>query len=142
MGKRDVVVLVLGDLVDCTAVAELCERLSALIDGRDLVEHVVCDMAGVARPDAGTLEVLARLQLTAQRRGSQVRLRSAGRDVQELLALAGMDRLVQSDAGQSSRVAGSPNSVNNRGSRNCVSWTIRPPETSMTWTDHGSCRPR
>src|SRR5947209_8312095 len=43
-----------------------------------------------ARPDAVTLDALARLQLLAARRGCQVRLRGASSELRELVAFAGL----------------------------------------------------
>lgn len=69
--------------------AELwCGRLDALLDdGHDLV---LCDVAALTAPGPATLDLLARLQLRARRRGRQVRLRSVGTALEELLELAGL----------------------------------------------------
>ena len=45
-------------------------------------------------PDAGTLDVLSRLQLTAVRRGSRVRLSGARRELRELIDLAGLAEIL------------------------------------------------
>lgn len=73
-------------------VSSVCERLRALLeDGGPTV--VVCDVTGVDRPDAATLETLARLQLTARRFGSRLVLSCSGPQVERLLVLAGLTGL-------------------------------------------------
>jgi hypothetical protein len=51
---------------------------------------VVCDVAALVNPDAGTVDALARLQLTARRLGRRVRLLHAGAELQGLLDLMGL----------------------------------------------------
>jgi hypothetical protein len=50
---------------------------------------IVCDVSGLAAT-AGTIDLLARLQLTARRRGHQIQLRNAPADLQRLLEFAGL----------------------------------------------------
>ena len=69
------------------------QRLSAelgrlLVDGG--TEVVVCDVGAIVRPDAVTVDVLARLQLTALRLGCRVRLRNASPELRELIAFMGL----------------------------------------------------
>jgi ABC-type transporter Mla MlaB component len=65
----------------------LCERICTLLaSGADVA---VCDVSGVAA-DAVTVDALARLQLAAQRRGCQVRLRNASKELLELVAFMGL----------------------------------------------------
>lgn len=66
----------------------LCERVCALLSQSHAVV-AVCDVAGV-EPDAVTVDALARLQLAAGRRGCQVRLRNASRELLDLLAFMGL----------------------------------------------------
>ncbi len=49
-----------------------------------------CDVSGFERPDAVTVDALARLQLAARRRGCQVRLLNASPALRELTALMGL----------------------------------------------------
>jgi len=49
-----------------------------------------CDVGGLISPDAGTIDALARLALTARRLGCEIRLRHASRELVELLGLAGL----------------------------------------------------
>ncbi len=66
----------------------LCERVCALLE-TCAARVVDCDVGGVA-PDAVAVDALARLQLAAGRRGCQVRLRNASRELRELVAFMGL----------------------------------------------------
>jgi ABC-type transporter Mla MlaB component len=50
---------------------------------------IVCDVAHLAA-DLGALDALARLQLQARRRGHEIRLRNASRELRQLVAFAGL----------------------------------------------------
>ncbi|GGT11394.1 hypothetical protein GCM10010271_12690 [Streptomyces kurssanovii] len=52
--------------------------------------EVVCDVGGLARTSLAVAEVLARLQLTARRHGTRIRLRNAPSDLVALLGLVGL----------------------------------------------------
>jgi ABC-type transporter Mla MlaB component len=65
----------------------LSERLCRLIVPG--VRTVFLDVR-VARADALTVDALARLQLLAKRRGCQVRLRGASRELRALVAFMGL----------------------------------------------------
>jgi ABC-type transporter Mla MlaB component len=67
----------------------LCDRASDLMHGR-LDERLECDVTAVAAPDMDSVEVLARLALTARRLGTDIRLRGASVELLELLALCGL----------------------------------------------------
>ena len=67
----------------------LCDRLRSVAPAAGAVE-LDCDVGGLAAADAGTLDALARLQLTARRLGWHVRLRHASDELHGLLALAGL----------------------------------------------------
>ena len=66
----------------------LCERVCALLERSD-ADVALCDVSGVD-PDAVTVDALARLQLAAQRRGCQVRLRHASKELIGLVAFMGL----------------------------------------------------
>ena len=51
---------------------------------------VVCDVGGLAKPDAVVVDALGRLQLTARRLGARVSLRDACDELIELLELSGL----------------------------------------------------
>jgi len=55
---------------------------------------VTCDVAELDRPDAATVEALARLQLAARRSGCRVRLRHACGELRDLLELMGLSEVV------------------------------------------------
>ena len=86
-------VLVVGGRVGPGDVAGLCARLHAALED-ERVEVVVCDVGAVVRPDAATIHALARLQLTARRRGARIRLARASPELRELLAFAGLADVV------------------------------------------------
>lgn len=58
----------------------------------------MCDVGGVAEPDADTIEVLARLQLLALRVGVRFRFSSACEELRDLLALTGLADVLPCDA--------------------------------------------
>ncbi|MEU0373126.1 STAS domain-containing protein [Streptomyces sp. NPDC006283] len=78
-------------------VPRLCEELSALLrdDGRGgrSPTEVLCDVGGLVHVNLSAVDVLARLHLTARRRGSWVRLRNAGPELIALLELVGLPEL-------------------------------------------------
>ena len=51
---------------------------------------IVCDVRAISEPDVGTVDALARLQLTVQRLGGSIEFRGASRDLRELVELAGL----------------------------------------------------
>jgi ABC-type transporter Mla MlaB component len=71
---------------------ELCARVCTLLEGSG-GRVVLCDVGGV-EPDAVTVDALARLQLAAQRRGCQVRLRHASSELLELVDFMGLKNVL------------------------------------------------
>jgi len=71
----------------------LCERARGLLETGD-VDRLICDVGGVADPDAVTIDALARLQLTARRLGREIGLRHASRELSELLDFAGLTEVI------------------------------------------------
>jgi hypothetical protein len=51
--------------------------------------------AGALAPDAGTLDVLARVQLAARRVGLEARLRNASGELLDLIAFAGLAEVLR-----------------------------------------------
>ena len=92
------IALVITGPVAPADVSGLCERVRALLECSD-ADLVVCDVRSIVRPDASTVDALARLQLTARRLGRRVRFRDAGEGLQELLALMGLSDVVPVFAG-------------------------------------------
>ena len=87
-GPRTVVLMLDGPLTAST-VASLCARLQAVLRVAD-VGLVTCDVGGVTAPDAGVVDAVARLQLTARQLGGSIRLRHASTDLRDLLDLVGL----------------------------------------------------
>jgi anti-anti-sigma regulatory factor len=75
------------------AVAALCERTRRLLAETDC-EVLVCDVGALDEPDASTVDALAQLQLAALRLGCRIELCHASPELQELLALMGLDGVV------------------------------------------------
>jgi len=93
----------------------------------------VCDVGGLVDPDACTVNVLARMALTARRLGCAISLWDASPGLRELIALCGLDGILPVMPAQSSRRAGSPNSGKNFSvSRKKVIPLMRPPDISTT----------
>ncbi len=74
------------------AVRWMCERVRFLLEATD-TDHLICDVSAVLNPDAGTVEALARMQLTAKRLGGSLKVRDACPDLRDLLDLAGLSEL-------------------------------------------------
>jgi ABC-type transporter Mla MlaB component len=87
------ITLVVGGSLARTDVPCLCARLRAAIEAAQ-AEIVVCDVGAVRPVDVGTLDALARLQLTAHRSGGRIRLRRCSQELAALLAFAGLAELV------------------------------------------------
>ena len=79
--------------------AALCERARSKLERSD-AEVLVCDVAALTHPDAGTVEALARMALTARRLGRQVRLREPSRELRELLDLVGLADVLRVEPGR------------------------------------------
>jgi len=84
-GPRSVVVRVNGT-PDARAV--LCAQVRRLL-GRGDVDVITCDLRN-AVPDLGSVDALARLQLTAKREGGRIRLRATAPDLVQLIDFVGV----------------------------------------------------
>jgi hypothetical protein len=80
-------------------VAWVCSNVAGTLSTEGRSQEVVCDVAGLVRPDAVVVDGLARLQLAARRHGSRVVLRGASQHLQSLLALTGLTDVVPLCAG-------------------------------------------
>jgi ABC-type transporter Mla MlaB component len=87
-----------GPLTPADAAA-LCERARSELE-RSGAAELVCDVTALTHPDAGTVEALARLQLTARRLGRRVRLRDPSRELRELLDLFGLIDVLRVEPGR------------------------------------------
>ena len=76
--------LILAGRIAPADIPALCARARTLLEPGD-ADRLICDVGAVADPDAVTIDALARLQLTARRLGSQVGLRDASDQLQELI---------------------------------------------------------
>ena len=53
---------------------------------------LVCDVAALAQADLDAIDLLARLQLVAKRRGYQLRLCGVSRELADLIVFVGLER--------------------------------------------------
>lgn len=90
-----------------SSAASLCADLLEARAGRR-AELIVCDVTALQEPDLGSIDALARAQLTAQRLGCRVRLDGATKRLRELLALAGLREVVPCGAGSDLEARGQP----------------------------------
>src|SRR3954449_4632171 len=97
-GPRSVVVplAATGDAPPC---ASLVEQVCVLLS-RGEITVVSCDLAAVTHADLRVIDRLSRLQLVVQRLGGCVRLRGVDESVRELIALAGLERVLADCGGQ------------------------------------------
>ena len=91
--------LVISGALTPADAAALCERARSELE-RSGAAVLVCDVAALTHPDAGTVEALARLQLTARRLGRRVRLRDPSRELRELLDLFGLADVLRVEPGR------------------------------------------
>jgi anti-anti-sigma regulatory factor len=91
--------LVLSGALTPADAAALCERARLELE-RSGAEELVCDVAALTRPDAGTIEALARLQLTARRLGRRMRLRDPTPELAGLLDLFGLADVLRVEPGR------------------------------------------
>ena len=73
--------------------AGLYDRVCRLLADSAAGGPVLCDVHGVP-PDAVTVDALARLQLAASRRGSQIHLRGASDALRDLLGFMGLGDVI------------------------------------------------
>ena len=90
--------VVLGGTASPDDIYGLCERVSAALDSCDS-DVVICDVAGIDCPDLSTVGALARAQLSAKRRGGEIRLRQPPQALRDLLGLVALtDTLPEEEA--------------------------------------------
>lgn len=81
--------IVLAGPVTRDEVTGLCDDVRALLENTR-APVVVCDVGGIGPPGLGTVDLLARLALTAKRAGSGIRLRDPDPALHALLDLVGL----------------------------------------------------
>lgn len=93
------VVLVLRGPISPDDVPGLCEHVHRLLQfsGADLV---TCDLSTVTEPDVGTVDALARLQLTARLHGRSIHLQHAVGRLRALVDLVGLGEVLPCRPGQ------------------------------------------
>ncbi|MGH9025107.1 MAG: STAS domain-containing protein [Acidimicrobiia bacterium] len=87
------VVIAFGQEISRSQVLGFCARVRALLVYSE-ADAVICDLDTVACPSGVTLDVLARLQLTASRLGRDLRLRNTCHELECLLEFAGLAAVV------------------------------------------------
>jgi ABC-type transporter Mla MlaB component len=92
-GGSRLIVLVFSGPIDRRYVGRLCRHVSGLLERSD-ADLVICDVGGLVDPDAGTVEALCRLQLTARRLGRRVELLDVRGELRDLLAMTGLSGVV------------------------------------------------
>ena len=90
---------VLGPTVGRDDGPRLCGQLADRLRDRPATAPYTVDISLVAVPDMGTVEALARLQLTARRLGHRLCFRADGNGqrFRELLALTGLEAVLPLD---------------------------------------------
>jgi ABC-type transporter Mla MlaB component len=84
--------LIFGGPIARDQIHAVCERARALLERRQ-AGTVVCQV-GALDPDAVTIDVLARVQLTARRQGRRIELEGVGVELRELLVFAGLGEVL------------------------------------------------
>ncbi len=85
--------LVLTGPICRAAVPDLCAYAGSVL-ARAAGQPITCDVGGLGRPDLVAVDILARLHLKARHYGTSLKLSNASRELQELLRLAGLDRVL------------------------------------------------
>jgi hypothetical protein len=93
------VTFAVGPTVTRADIPVLCAGLAELLRGR-AGGVVICEVAGVTRPDVATVEALARLRLTARRHGWRLAVGGAGPGLLRLIRLLGLADLLPQAGGQ------------------------------------------
>ncbi len=114
---RPSAVLVIAGRVRASDAPLLAERLRGIVE-RTGTRIVVCDVATVIEPDAGTIDALARVALAARRLDCKLRLEHPTVELADLLAFAGLQDVLPwtsssrdsagGDAGSDVRPSGPP----------------------------------
>ncbi|HZM79544.1 MAG TPA: STAS domain-containing protein [Candidatus Limnocylindrales bacterium] len=76
--------------IDHAGIAAACERFVSFMGDVPGDSVIICDVGAITRPDLATLALLARMQLTARRLGSGIRLHRAQDRLVELILFSGL----------------------------------------------------
>ncbi len=88
MARRPVLLALSGPLGQ-SQLRDACRQLALLLDQAE-DGSVACDVGALTSADAAAIDAIARLQLTALRRGGRIRLLHVPSRLHELLSLAGL----------------------------------------------------
>jgi ABC-type transporter Mla MlaB component len=88
-----VVSFVVSGMVTRADIPVLCAALADSLPGPG-GDVVICDVAGVAEPDAVTVEALARLRVTARRHGWGLAVSGASPELLQLVRLFGLSAVL------------------------------------------------
>ncbi len=87
-------VLTVAGRLEAADAPPLCELVRTSIRESN-ASTAICDVGDLVGVDAGTVDALARLRLTARRLGCELRLRGASGELLELLAFMGLGDVLQ-----------------------------------------------
>ena len=91
-GPTYMTVLELGGEIGRARENELCERVFAAL--RE-AEPITCDVSAIRKPDAETVDVLARLQLIVKEAGSEMQIYGACDRLRDLIAFMGLEDVLR-----------------------------------------------
>jgi anti-anti-sigma regulatory factor len=139
--EPNTLVLVIRGPIGRADVEELCDRIRDLLEAND-ADRIVFDLGALPESDAVTVDMLARVQLTARRIGRRVLLRNACEELKDLLALMGLREVLPPCVELPLESRDHAEQGENRSvSRKKLIPEIRSPEISSTWSDQGSRLP-
>lgn len=122
----------------------LCAVVRARLEGCPS-RVVVCDVGGLGPPGLGTVDLLARLQLTARRAGGRIRLRDPDPALHALLDLVGLRFEVEGQPEEREPALGVEEAVEPGDpppeiSRTCTAHGVNPPASGsgLYWANPGS----
>jgi anti-anti-sigma regulatory factor len=87
------IVVVAPDALDSQSARALQERVAVLLQ-RGQADVVTCDVGATTTAELATIDVLARLQLTARRLGRSIRLRHASGPLVDMIELTGLSSVL------------------------------------------------
>jgi ABC-type transporter Mla MlaB component len=87
--EPNTLVLVIAGSIARADLEALCDCVRALLEA-NYADRVVCDLSALLESDAATVDMLARVQLTARRLGRQVLLRNVCGELEDLLTVVGL----------------------------------------------------
>jgi hypothetical protein len=92
-----VIVLVIDPAITRADIPVLCARLADLVRPCGAGGVIVCDVSAIVDGGAVVVDALARLRLTAQRLGADIRVRGMPLGLRQLLVFTGLDEIVLID---------------------------------------------